>query len=93
MAVLITRPDFGIYVGHALGFGLWSLLDTAGQDQAVTFPDRKAALDHIHRWDNPPDTSDFTFHEVDDGGVGYVGRDCLIGMGLRDLWPARVPVL
>lgn len=93
MAILITRPDFGIYVGHALGFGFWSLLDTAGQDCAVTFPDEAAARDHISSWDNPPDTSDFTFHVVDDAGAGCVTRGNLIDLGLQDLWPDLIPVL
>lgn len=93
MAVFISRPDFGLYVGHALGFGFWSLLDTAGQDCAVTFPDKQAAIDHINSWDNPPDTSDFSFHEVNDHSAGFVARSKLQDLGLDDLWPSLVPDL
>lgn len=93
MAVLISRLDFGIYVGHALGFGFWSLLDTAGQEDAVTFPTKQAALDHINSWDNPPDTAEFSFPTVDDGGRGTLPRCELSDYGLDHLWPALIPVL
>jgi len=93
MAVLISRPDFGIYVGHALGFGFWSLLDTAGQDCAVTFPDTASAIEHINSWDNPPDNTNFTFHNVDVEGRDHTTGDELASINLGHLWPDLIPVL
>lgn len=93
MAVLISRPEFGIYVGHALGFGFWSLLDTAGQEDAVTFPTEQDARDHIKSWDNPPDMSEFSFPEVDDEGRGSIKFTQLGEIGMSHLWPTLIPVL
>ncbi|MEO0566545.1 MAG: hypothetical protein AAF066_02355 [Pseudomonadota bacterium] len=93
MSILLTREDFGIYLGSALGFGFWSLLDTAGQIEAVTFPDKSAAVAHIQNWDNPPDLSVFTFHDIDDAGRGAVHRDQLIACGFEHFWPELEPCL
>lgn len=48
---VITRPEWGIYLGHAMGMGFWTLLDPIGQDYATTFATKTAASLHIRSWD------------------------------------------
>jgi len=50
MAVVITHPEMGVYVGHGLGMGFWTRLDSVGQDAVVCFPSEAAARAHVASW-------------------------------------------
>lgn len=64
MNIVITHPEWGIYLGNAMGLGFWSLLDSADQPKAVTFPDEEMAIAHIRSWDNNNDPEDYSFVEA-----------------------------
>jgi hypothetical protein len=90
MAVIITHPELGIYLGHCLGFGFWSKLDAAGQRVAVAFRDEEVARQHIKQWENLHNPDDYGFAEVTadvDGGYVSVAslRDANLGDMLGDL--------
>jgi len=51
MAVVITHPEMGIYLGSAMGLGFWSKLDPVGQPSAVTFTSVSDAEDYMATWD------------------------------------------
>lgn len=95
MAVVITSPEWGIYLGNFMGLGFWSMLDTAGQDCAVTFQNEEAARAHVARWEANGDPDAYGYAEVvpsssdgyatvadlkEAGLAGYLGS-----MGLIDL--------
>src|SRR3546814_20094048 len=51
MKLVITEPEFGIYVGSALGLGFWSKVDSVGQDTAPVFDTKEQAQEQIDSWD------------------------------------------
>jgi hypothetical protein len=51
---VLTHPEWGIYLGHALGLGFWTLLDVVGQEQACVFDTVEQARKHIASWDHQP---------------------------------------
>lgn len=61
MRFVLTHPEMGVYLGNCLGLGFWTLLDTVGQPEAVTFPSIAEAEMHIRSWDqnNNPDVYQF----------------------------------
>lgn len=66
MKYVITEPEFGIYVGSAIGLGFWSKLDSVGQDSVPVFDTEEQAQEHIASWE--PDEDDervYSFVEVD----------------------------
>lgn len=67
MSVLMIHPEWGVYLGCAMGFGFWSKLDSCGQDAAVAFDDEAQAREHIASWDNvdaEPEYARITFLPV-----------------------------
>jgi hypothetical protein len=65
MRIVLTHPDMGVYLGNCLGLGFWTLLDTAGQQEAVTFPDIDTARAHIRSWEANADPAAYDFVPVD----------------------------
>ncbi len=57
----VVHPQEGVYLGHALGLGFFSLLDSVGQTQAVVFPSRQAARDHVASWDSSNNPDDYRY--------------------------------
>jgi len=57
--VVITHPEMGIYLGNWMGLGFWTLLDTAGQPEAVTFADEDEAIEHVRSWDGEHRVEDY----------------------------------
>lgn len=49
--VVIVHPEWGVYLGNAMGLGFWSLLDSAGQFAAAIFAGEAEAEEHIQSWD------------------------------------------
>ena len=82
--VVITHDEMGIYLGSALGFGFWSLLDAAGQDCAVTFPDIATARSVVAGWADNNDPDSYGYVPVPDGGE-YATVDQLTAAGLAHL--------
>ncbi|WP_435018442.1 hypothetical protein TA3x_000416 [Tundrisphaera sp. TA3] len=62
--VVITNPVMGIYLGNCLGLGFWTLLDTAGQQEAVTFSSKQEAFSHIQSWDSEDRALDYRCVQV-----------------------------
>jgi hypothetical protein len=61
---VIIHQEFGIYVGHALGLGFWSKLDSVGQSQVPVFETLQSAQDHVRDWVDFNDPEAYTFPEV-----------------------------
>ena len=57
--LVIHHRERGIYLGSFLGLGIWSKLDPAGQDSAVTFESIYEAESHMASWDEgrPPEVA------------------------------------
>lgn len=49
---LLYSEDYGIYLGSFLGMGFWSSLDSAGQDEAITFESEKFAINFMKTWES-----------------------------------------
>ena len=56
MTVVLVHPDWGIYLGGALGLAFWSKIDPVGQDAACAFPDAEQAQRFVSEcgWDMQP---------------------------------------
>lgn len=65
MKYVITHPELGIYVGHAMGLGFWSMLDAAGQDTAVVFDSIDEAMLHVGSWENEGDPDAYSYEAVE----------------------------
>ena len=49
--VVIVHPEWGIYLGSAMGLGFWSKMDPVGQESAATFDGLLEAKRQIQSWD------------------------------------------
>lgn len=48
--VVIVHDEMGVFVGAAMGFAFWSMMDTAGQHTAVTFEGETDAREFVAEW-------------------------------------------
>jgi hypothetical protein len=83
MAVVITHPEMGIYLGNCMGLGFWTLLDPIGQPEAVAFPDASDAAQHITSWDSHNNPAEYSFVTVQ--ATDYASIAALKAAGLADL--------
>jgi hypothetical protein len=67
---LIVHPQYGVYLGSAMGRGYWSKVDSVGQPAAVTFRSRQEALDYMASWAVSPPPGVELLPVVSDG-PGY----------------------
>lgn len=63
--VAVIHPEWGIFLGCAMGLAFWSALDCAGQDCAPVMVDESQARAFIDQLRNIPDRTVFTFHPVE----------------------------
>jgi len=64
-AYVIVHPEWGIFLGAALGLAFFSKVETAGQDAAPTFPTREAAETQVKSWEPyDPEYERITYHEI-----------------------------
>jgi hypothetical protein len=68
---VITHPEMGVYLGSAVGFAFWTLLNPVGQDMAVTFTSKNQARQCVLSWDTCNNPRDYCFVEVTTAGDGY----------------------
>ncbi len=68
MKVVIVHPEMGIYLGGFLGLGFFSVLDSAGQHHATTFPTVEASREHVISWDANNDPDAYRYVEMDGDG-------------------------
>ena len=80
---VIVHAEMGLYLGCAMGFGFFSLLDTAGQTSACTFDSPEDASHHIAHWQDNNDPKDYRFVPVETGKVTYAAIPVLIAAGLE----------
>lgn len=80
--LVITHPEFGVYIGSALGLGFWTELDCAGQTSCVTFPSETDARAHIESWDENNDASQYGFTSVPTVVDGYAEISELKAVGI-----------
>jgi hypothetical protein len=62
--IVLVHPEFGVYLGNCMGLGFWTLLDTAGQDQAITFNSETEARSHISTWEANSNPDDYSYITV-----------------------------
>lgn len=94
--LVLVHPEWGIYLGSAMGFGFWSKIDPIGQDAAVTFPDAETAERVMASWDGGR-PADVTLHHVvadgasadgfGDPGVVYASVAACVAAGLEGWTP------
>jgi len=63
--IVIVHNEMGIFVGAAVGFAFWSMLDPGGQHQAVTFDDEEDARDFVKEWIPPQDPDAYRYVTVE----------------------------
>lgn len=85
MSVVITHEKQGIYVGNALGFGFWSMLDTAGQTEVPTFENERQAREHVASWIDHNDPDDYRYVEVKAQAEMSATADELAAAGLEGM--------
>ncbi|MFG6080332.1 hypothetical protein ACEUZ9_000882 [Paracoccus litorisediminis] len=64
MRIVITHPEYGIYLGSFLGLGFWSKISAEGQEEACTFKNEELARDYIATWEENGDPAKYGFAEV-----------------------------
>lgn len=89
MAIIITHPEYGIYLGSFLGLSFWSLMDMAGQDAACTFKTEDEAKEHVSTWDMNNNTAEYGYASVTPDDGSYITTAALRASGFSALLPAR----
>ena len=79
---IIYDKEWGIYLGHCIGMGFWSLLDPVGQEYAVCFDSIEEAQKHVSSWEENNDINKYTYPEIDSEEDLYVSMDNCIKVGL-----------
>ena len=81
MAIVITSPEMGIYLGNCMGMGFWSKLDAVDQPSAVTFVSKEDAIDFMKTWDSGiPEGVDFKEVVSDDGQFASIAACVAAGL-------------
>ncbi|WP_371436218.1 hypothetical protein [Polaromonas sp.] len=81
MAVVITHPEMGIYLGNCMGLGFWSKIDAVGQPSAVTFVSKEDATEFMKTWDGGvPEGVDFKEVVPADGGFASIAACVAAGL-------------
>lgn len=88
---VIVDPEWGIYLGSALGMGFWSKLDPVGQTCAATFGSPVAALDWINTWESSRDRH-YSFHAVRPDTQLHVSIKGCVAAGL-DAWDPHATLI
>jgi hypothetical protein len=83
--IVITHDEMGIYLGNALGFAFWSLVESAEQDSACTFADEEQARKHTDKWQDSNDNSVYKYVEVFTADEFYATVAELTEAGMGDM--------
>ena len=83
--IVIAHPEMGIYLGHCLGLGWWSLLDAVGQDAATLFDTEEQAREHVRSWQSNNDPDAYRYVEAENDNGGYASIASLERAGLADM--------
>ena len=83
--VVVTHPEWGIYLGNFWGLGFWSLLDGAGQPAAVTMESEEAARFHVAGWAENNDPGVYAYVRIDCANGAYATPTELASAGLERL--------
>lgn len=89
--IAITHPEYGIFVGHAMGLCFWSQLESAGQDTVALFKDRDEAKEFVMMFGEDTGLKGYDFHEIETSEEYCATVDELRGAGLEDLLGDLVP--
>ena len=79
---VIFHPEHGVFLGEFLGLGIWSELDSAGQNAATTFPNQEAAEAFLKTW--PTQLEGIQTVPVTPGPDGYADIDACVAAGLPE---------
>lgn len=83
--VVITHSEDGIFVGHAMGLGFWSLHESAGQDCVVAFDDEAQARAQVRSWSRRHKIKDYGFVEVETENATFATIPELTAAGLESM--------
>jgi hypothetical protein len=85
VAVVIVSDEMGVYLGSAMGFGFWTLIDPVGQPSACIFEDEADARDFVSTWDDQTGAEAFRYVPVETGGAKCAEIPVLKAAGLGHL--------
>lgn len=83
--IAITHPEYGIFVGHAMGLCFWSQLDSADQERVALFKDTDEAKDFVMQFGEDTGLKGYDFHEIETIEEFCASVDELRDAGLEDL--------
>ncbi len=89
--IAITHPEYGIFVGHAMGLCFWSQLDTVGQNHVALFKDTDEAKDFVMLFGEDTGWKGYDFHEIETIEEFCASVDELRDAGLEDLLGGLAP--
>lgn len=82
--VVIVHPDWGIFLGVAMGLAFWSNMDCAGQTCAPIIPDEAEARKFLEMRSHGPGPEAFRYHPVQ-AAEAWATIEELDAAGLSDL--------
>lgn len=85
MAIVITHPERGIFVGNAMGFGLWSMWDAGNQTSVATFESEEQAREYVQSWLEGNDEAQYGYSSVEAVDEYSATMDELRAAGLEPL--------
>lgn len=84
--VVVTHPEWGIFVGISHGFGFFSKLDAAGQDRVTFFDDEDQAKHYVAALDIGENRERLTFVPVAKAAEDHFATiEDLVNAGLSDM--------
>jgi len=84
MAFVIFTDAEGVYIGHCMGLGFWSKLDSVDQPCATTFPTIQDAAEHMAGWEGGPPPGVSFVPVVPDEPGGFASIAACVRAGLPE---------
>lgn len=83
--VAVAHPEYGIFVGVALGLAFWSKFDAVGQNSVAVFETVDQAKELLSKIEVPMSIKQFRFVEIETDNEFYATIKELKEVGLGDL--------
>ncbi|WP_315920952.1 hypothetical protein [Mesorhizobium sp. SP-1A] len=84
-SVVITHPEYGIFVGEGLGLAFWSKLDAVGQNSAAVFENETQARSFVADIAVPVAKQSFSYVQLETEDGYHASIPELQAAGLGDL--------
>lgn len=82
--IVIVHHEMGIFIGAGMGMAFWSLLECAGQCEAVCFLTEEDARSFVGQWEPKQDPDSYRYVEIKSAG-GWATVQELTDAGLREM--------